>query len=225
MRINIPMIEQSLQALVASISQQMEDADAAREHALPLHRRCIRECSLAIRAVHRYDYDEAKQHIKQAKQYLDSAADILRPHPEIYYAGFIQDAQKEYAEANLTYEIVTSSRFPTPDDLCIDTAPYVNGLAETVGELRRHVLDHIRLGNYNDSERLLKIMDEVYYVLITLDFPDAITRGLRRSTDIARGCLEKTRGDLTASQGHIQLKEELAYLRSEREKNSQQTAS
>ena len=121
--------------------------------------------------------------------------------------------EKEYAEARLTYELVTASNFPTPEELRVGCAPYMNGLAEAVGELRRHILDRMRRGEIEESERYLEIMDDIFYVLTTLDFPDAITRGLRRSTDVARGCLEKTRGDLTAHHGHLQLARKMDLLR------------
>ena len=201
-----------LEKIAACLTRDMEEADSAREKALPLHRQSIRASSLAIRAVHRYEYSEAHNHLTQSHKFLNEASELLRPYPMIYYAGFLQDAQKEYAEASITYAVVTSLSFPTPQELGIDNAPYANGLAESVGELRRHVLDHIRRGEFSQSETLLEVMDEIFYVLTILDFPDAITRGLRRSADIARGCLEKTRGDLTANYGHLRLEKEVREL-------------
>lgn len=202
-----------LNEIVGRISHKMEDADRARERGLSTHRQAIREASLAIRAVHRREFEEAGQHLEQARRALDQVASELEPHPEVYYAGFLQDAEKEYAEARLTYELVTASHFPTPEELRVGCAPYLNGLAEAVGELRRHILDRMRRGEIEESERILDLMDEIFYVLTTLDFPDAITRGLRRSTDVARGCLEKTRGDLTAHYGHLHLEREIERLR------------
>ncbi|MBQ7568730.1 haloacid dehalogenase [bacterium] len=187
-----------LENIIGGIVGSMETADKAREQALPLHRQAIRQCSLAIRAVHRREFDSARQQLQQASETLREAATLLQPHPEVFYAGFLQDAQKEYAEASITLAIVTKSALPNPQDLHISAAAYVNGLAESVGELRRHCLDRMRQGELAECERLLGIMDEIFFLLTTVDFPDAITRGLRRNTDIARGCLEKTRGELTA---------------------------
>ncbi len=202
-----------LNDIIAGITGQMEEADRARERGLPIHRLAIREASLAIRAVHRCEYGEARQHLDRARQALDQVTGELRGHPEVYYAGFLQDAEKEYAEASLTFQLVTGSPFLGPEELGVGHAPYLNGLAEAVGELRRHILDQMRRGEIEDSERLLGLMDDIFYVLTTVDFPDAITRGLRRSTDLARSCLEKTRGDLTAHYGHVHLEHEIERLR------------
>lgn len=204
-----------LNDIIASISRSLEDVDRARERGLSLHRQAIRESSLAIRAVHRREFDEALQHLEEARRVLDRVAAELEPHPEVYFAGFLQDAEKEYAEARLTFELVRGSHFPGPAELQVGHAPYLNGLAEAVGELRRHILDRMRSGEIAETERLLEVMDDIYYVLTTVDFPDAITRGLRRSTDVARGCLEKTRGDLTTLYGHLQLERQMELLRSQ----------
>ena len=202
-----------LNDIVARISRAMEDTDRARERGLTVHRQAIREASLAIRAVHRGELSEARQHLGSARESLDRVRGELQAHPEIYYAGFLQDAEKEYAEASLTFELVTGLNFPGPEELGVGHAPYLNGLAEAVGELRRHILDRMRRGEVEESERILEVMDDIFYVLTTLDFPDAITRGLRRSTDVARGCLEKTRGDLTAHYGYLHLEREMKSLR------------
>ena len=203
-----------IETIVDSIVAAMETADKAREKALPLHRLAIRRCSLAIRAVHRREFDSARQELEQAKQTLEEISQLLMPHPEVYYAGFLQDAQKEFAEASLTLAIVTQSPLPAPRDLNVSEAAYVNGLAECVGELRRHCLDRMRQGALLESERLLEVMDEIFSHLTLVDFPDAITRGLRRTTDIARGCLEKTRGELTACHDNQHLIAEMNQLRS-----------
>ncbi len=209
------MSKNQLHEVVGQISRQMEEADAARERGLTMHRRSIRESSLAIRAIHRLEPDQARQHLEDSRQALDQVRAELQAHPEVYYAGFLQDAEKEFAEASLTFELVTGSRFPPPEELQVGNAPYLNGLAEAVGELRRHILDRMRGGEIETAERLLGLMDEIFCVLTTVDFPDAITRGLRRSTDVARGCLEKTRGDLTAHYGHLHLEREIGRLRAQ----------
>ena len=144
--------------------------------------------------------------MSQAAALLAEMTLDLRDHQDIYYAGFVQDAQKEYAEAVTFNALVQHRSLPLPDELLISYAAYLNGLAEAVGELRRYVLDQLRHGNYDDCEIFLRYMDDIYALLISVDFPDAITSGLRRTTDAARGILEKTRGDLTSaiSQAHLQ---------------------
>jgi translin len=190
-------IRNQLEVISAQINDHFERVESARDQGLSLHRKVIKHCSLGIRAIHRQEFPEAEGLLQQARQLLDEADAALREFPVIYYAGFLQDAQKEYAEGRLTQALITRTPLPTPQEIGVDYAPYLNGMAEAVGEMRRYILDRIRAGDLSESERLLDVMDDVYYILISMDFPDAITRGLRRSTDVARGCLERTRGDLT----------------------------
>jgi len=116
---------------------------------------------------------------------------------DVYWAGYVQDAQKELVEASCTFALVNGSILPEPTALGVAPAPFLNGLAEAVGELRRYLLDMLRRGEVDGCEQLLMAMDDIYSLLVTLDYPDALTGGLRRTTDNTRGILEKTRGDLT----------------------------
>ena len=170
---------------------------AARERALPKSRAAIRLCANAIRAAHRNEFSQVNRLLAEAGGLLRDMALDLRDHLDIFYAGFVADAQKEYAEAALTSAMIQREPLPPPDELGVEYAPYLNGLGEAVGELRRYVLDRMRQGNLDGCEALLADMDEIYSLLITLDYPDAITGNLRRTTDSVRGILEKTRGDLT----------------------------
>jgi translin len=152
---------------------------------------------IAIRAVHRSEFDTAAELIERAQDKTAEVNRLLGDFPEIYHSGFVSDAQKELAEASLTLALVRADPLPSPAALHMAEAPYLNGLGEAVGELRRHVLDVLRTGAVEESERHLQAMDDIYAVLVTVDFPDAITGGLRRTTDVTRGILEKTRADLT----------------------------
>jgi translin len=142
-------------------------------------------------------------------------AEDLRDHQDIFYAGFVQDAQKEYAEAATFTALAQNRPLPLARELAIDWAPYLNGLGETVGELRRYILDQLRQGNYGTCEALLRSMDDIYALLISIDYPDAITGGLRRTTDAARGILEKTRGDLTIAVSQAQLQKVMLALQND----------
>jgi translin len=185
---------------------------AARERALPKSRAAIRSCANSIRATHRQEVAAASSLLEQAATLLQEMAEDLRDHQDIFYAGFVQDAQKEYAEA-ATFSALTQNRpLPLAPELGIDWAPYLNGLGEAVGELRRYVLDQLRQSNYDACELLLHYMDDIYALLTTIDYPDAITGGLRRTTDAARGILEKTRGDLTIAVGQAQLQRAMLAL-------------
>jgi translin len=182
------------------ITRRFDATMEARERALPASRAAIRSCANAIRAIHRGELDLAHRLMDEAKVSIDAGLDAVRDRPEIRYAGYLQDAQKEYAEAKITESVVTrSEHVPTPEELGVEDAPYLNGMAEAIGEARRHILDLLRHGRVADGEEIVSAMDDMYAVLVTMDYPDAITANLRRSTDVARSLIEKTRGDLTVA--------------------------
>ncbi len=185
---------------------------AARERALPKSRAAIRACANSIRASHRQEFAAAGELLRQAEALLAEMAADLHDHQDIFYAGFVQDAQKEYAEAATFSALAQNRSMPLAPELSIDWAPYMNGLGEAVGEMRRYVLDQMRQGNYDRCELILRHMDDIYALLTTIDYPDAITGGLRRTTDATRGILEKTRGDLTVAVGQAQLQRAMLAL-------------
>ena len=187
----------NLDSIAEQIRQDFSAKDAAREKALPLCRDAIRCCSQAIRAVHRQEFDQAAESLKSARNLLTEAAQAVAAYSELSNTGFIRDAQKEFAEGSILLALVTGKQLPVPGELGIEAAAYLNGLGEAVGELRRYLLDGMRQGDLSRSEELLLAMDDIYNVLVTIDFPDAITGGLRRTTDMVRGVLERTRSDLT----------------------------
>src|SRR3989441_3202232 len=188
---------------------------AARERALPKSRAAIRYCANSIRATHRQEFHAAEELASQAYALLLEMSNDLRDHQDIFFAGFVQDAHKEYAEAVTFAALVQHRPLPTASELSIGWAAYLNGLGETVGELRRHVLDQLRHGTIESCESLLDHMDDIYALLTTIDFPDAVTSGLRRTTDAARGVLEKTRGDLTTAVAQAQLQRAMRALQQE----------
>jgi translin len=188
-----------LESLSRDLHERFDAKTAARERALPAARRSIRASANAIRAVHRGEYDVALGLIRDSRAALDEGMDGVDAHPDVRYAGYLLDAEKEYAEANLTLALVTDSPLPSPSDVAVGDAPYLNGLAEAIGEGRRHILDLLRTGDVERAERILASLEEMYGVLVTMDYPDAITMNLRRSTDVARSLIEKTRGDLSVA--------------------------
>ena len=190
-------LTKNLESIADQIRLTFSAKDAAREKALPLCREAIRHCSNAIRAVHRQEFDQAKDLLQSARNLLNKAEQAVAAHSELSNTGFIRDAQKEFAEGSITLALVTEKQLPDPGELDIDSAAYLNGLGEAVGELRRYLLDSIRRGDLSRGEELLSAMDDIYGILVTMDFPDAITGGLRRTTDMVRGVLERTRSDLT----------------------------
>jgi translin len=181
------------------VRERLDAKNKARETALARSREIIRACANSIRAMHRSEFEEAKRLINEAETKHRELAAEVGGFPEIYFAGYVQDAQKEFAEACTTYAIVKGEPLPHPKELAVECAAYLNGLAEAMGEMRRQVLDVMREGDVEKAETILDLMDEVYFALVTFDYPDAVTGGLRRNTDMVRGVLERTRGDLTVA--------------------------
>jgi translin len=188
-----------LQNIVDTICEQLEAKNAVRDETLRRSRALIRFCANSIRASHRDDFADAQSLLATAQAAAAEMIADAKQYPDLFYAGYTQDALKEVSEAHITYALFTGNDLPTPEDLKVEQAAYLNGLAEAVGELRRYVLDRLRRGDVATGERLLAAMDDIYSQLITVDFPDAITGGLRRQTDMVRGVLERTRGDLTTA--------------------------
>jgi translin len=190
---------EKLERIAEQIRKKFDARTSARDKALAQARQLTRACSLAIRAVHRDDVETMDAQLQEARQLADALRNSLTSHPDLYYAGYTQDALKEFVEANVTCALIRNHPLQTPEELVVEPATYLNGLAEVVGELRRRTLDILRHGYSEEAERLLGYMDEIYSIMVTMDYPDAITNGLRRQTDLARGIIEKTRGDITFS--------------------------
>lgn len=195
------------------IRAEMESASAVRDQAIAQSRILIRQCANTIRAIHRQQWDDAPGLLKEVQDAAAAMKNLLIDHPSLYHAGYTQDALKEYVEAFVVYAIIRDEALPTPQALDVPANTYANGTAEAASELRRHILDIIRHeGRFDEAERMLGAMDEIYTVLMTIDFPDAITGGLRRRTDALRGVLERTRGDFTISRRQQSLQDALQTL-------------
>lgn len=195
-----------------SVREYFDSKHRAREQALPLTREVIRLSANAIRAVHRGEFEAAEGLIAKGRSNLDRARESLSDHPDIFHAGFVHDAQKEFAEANCTLALIAGRSLPTPEALGVMTASYINGLAEAIGELRRHLLDALRHGDIEHCEEALEAMGDIYDVLVTMDYPEAVTSGLRRNTDAMRGILERTRGDFTMAAVQRRLESRISEL-------------
>lgn len=199
----------NLNSIAAKIRRDFTAKDETREKVLPLCREVIRNSSRAIRAVHRQEFEPADRLLKSARKLLSEAEQTVAGYSELRYTGFFHDAQKEFAEASITLALITERKVPTPDKLKISFNAYLNGLGEACGELRRYLLDSIRRDDLSRVEELLMAMDDIYNILVTMDFPDAITGGLRRTTDMVRGILERTRSDLTLVRQQSKLENKL----------------
>ena len=189
----------SLETIIDRIVADLNHKNQVRDITLQRSREMIRYCANSIRATHRRAFEDAAALLAQAK---DAAAQMItdaRAFPDVYYAGYVQDATKELVEAAITLAVITNQPLPEPEELQVEYAAYLNGLGEATGEMRRYALDAIRRDELETAERLLSVMDDIYTYLVTIDFPDALTGGLRRTTDLVRGVTERTRGDLTTT--------------------------
>ena len=204
-----------LESIANQIREKFDIRTARRDQALAEARQLTRACSLAIRAVHRDDKEVMEGHLRDARSLADKLRSELANYPDLFYAGYTQDALKEFVEANVTCALIQNQPLQTPEELNVEEVTFLNGLAEVVGELRRRILDILRSGYSEEAERLLGYMDEIYSILVTMDYPDAITNGLRRQTDLARGIIEKTRGDVTSSLRGAYLTEAIKQLSSQ----------
>ncbi len=190
---------EKLEKIAEQIRATFDAQTAARDQALTHARALTRACALSIRAVHRDEIDVMQAHLDEARRLASTLRSGLADYPALYYAGYTQDSLKEFAEASITCALIQRNPLPLPEELNLPPHTYLNGLAESVGEMRRRCLDMLRQDNSAEAERLLGYMDEIYSILVTMDYPDAITNGLRRQTDIVRAIIERTRGDVTFS--------------------------
>jgi len=188
-----------LETIVEEIRDEFEAKNAVRDEALQRSRALIRHCANAIRAAHRGDFEASEALLATASEAAVELTTGVEGYPDLYHAGYTQDALKEYVEAQVVHAFIRDGALPTPADLAVEAPAYLKGLAEAASEMRRHSLDLMRQNRLERAEQMLAIMDEVYSQLTTVDFPDAITGGLRRTTDMLRGVVQRTRGDLTTA--------------------------
>jgi translin len=201
-----------LENIAEQIRQTFDAQTATRDKALGQARALTRACALSIRAVHRDETDVMQAHLDEARLLAEALRTDLAGYPAFYFAGYTQDSLKEFAEARITCALIRRQALPTPEELDLPPSTYLNGLAESVGEMRRRCLDMLRQDNSAEAERLLGHMDDIFAILVTMDYPDAITNGLRRQTDVIRAIIERTRGDVTFSLRGEKLERSLSHL-------------
>jgi translin len=196
---SVPHAPPDLDALETAVRSELDGKYDARELALKNCRKIIRLSANAIRALHRNDPPTAEELLVEARTLIAEAEEPLQEHLDIYYAGFFYDAVKEYAEAELTAALLAGEPLPLPDELGLHAVPYLKGLGEAVGEQRRRLLDQLRTGQLQDAEDTFAAMETIHDLLTSLDYPDGMTAGLRRTTDVARALIERSRADLTTT--------------------------
>jgi translin len=199
----------NLSSTVDRIRAALDQKNAARDAAYTRSRRLVRFCANAIRAAHRADWDQSYSLLSEARGAAAELVQDLGGYPDLYHAGYTQDALKEWVEAECTCSLIAAKPLPGPEQLHVEPAAYLNGLAEAASEMRRHALDLMRGDDLDRAEEVLRAMEEIHSLLVTVDFPDAITGGLRRRNDSLRGVLERTRGDLTLAVRQERLRQAL----------------
>lgn len=205
-------MENHLEPLSDRIRESFEQKNENRDAALAQSRELTRHAANAIRAIHRDDNQLAQEHLAEANRLAEALRTGLTDEPDLYYSGYTQDALKEFCEAHLTVATILNQVWPSPEDLQVEYATYLNGMSEVVGELRRRIMDLMRAGHSSEVERLMEVMDDIYALLVTMDYPDALTYGLRRRTDIARSIIERTQADVTISYRQQLLEKRIADL-------------
>jgi translin len=200
----------NLDAVIGAAREALEATHGAREVALTHGRALTRTCANAIRAMHRGALSEAREALAAAVEEAREVTTSLSEHPDLLYAGYVQDAHKELAEAACLLALIEESSLPTPEELGIEAAAYLNGLAEAASEGRRFTLDRLRAGELSRAEAMLSAMDEILSQLVTIDYPDAVTSGLRRTCDALRAVVERTRGDVTLTVVQERLRDSLS---------------
>jgi translin len=199
----------SLAPIAEELRAVLDAKNAAREQGLVLSRKVVRLSANGIRAIHRGERQGAEALLDEARRCLEDASTAMADHPDVRHAGFLHDAAKEYAEGRITHALVFGLPIPHPRALGVEAPAYLNGMGEAIGEMRRHLLDLMRRGDLERSEHLLEAMDEIYALLTSMDYPDAMTGGLRRTTDVTRSIVERTRGDLSTTIIQHELKQAL----------------
>jgi len=192
--------------------EQLEQVHRDREEAYTTSRQVVQSASATIKAVHRGEFDEASEQVAQTRELHDRMMAAVAASPAIGYAGFVGDAAREYAEAALVLALIAGHELPGPAEMGVEHADWLNGLGDTVGELRRHVLDLIRHDEVEEAERYLEMMDEILQTIMSFDYPESVTKGLRKRSDQARGAVERTRGDLTTALRQSRLERRMKEL-------------
>ncbi len=189
----------ALEQIATKALDAFTEKNTVRELALQYSRSIIRLSANAIRSVHRRETGKAKDLISQATNYINQTNTILQTNPDIYYAGYLAEARKEFSEANITMALLLQQPLPQPEELGVNITDYLKGLGDSVGEVRRYILDSLRRDEWQQCEDAMEIMDQIYSLLVAIDFPEGVTGGLRNTNDMVRRTLERTRGDFTVA--------------------------
>ncbi|MFX1321058.1 MAG: hypothetical protein ACFFAQ_05365 [Promethearchaeota archaeon] len=188
----------TLKNIFSELTESLDKLDLDREEILKISRIIIRECSIAIKSIHRKEFDQYEIKMQLVKNNHEKLVSLVNKTPGIFYK-YLKTPEQEYAEAVSFYSIILKKKVPSPHEMKIDPLNFALGLADVVGELRRYALDNIRDSQVKDLNEILESMDDIYSNLFSLDYPSGLIQDLRQKTDRARLIIEKTRGDISIS--------------------------
>jgi translin len=203
----------SLEPILEPIMEEIESDDEIREKALPLSRKAVRTCSQSIKASHRGDFEKAHSLIQEAHAIIEKGQEIMAESDFVSKSNIMRQAHQELAEAANVLSLLKDGTYTPPEKYDIELRSYLTGLGDTVGELRRAILDSLREDEVDYAESLLEFMEEILEELNSFDFPNALIPNLRRKCDVARSLIEKTRGDITSAVRQKMIVDELADFR------------
>ena len=188
----------NLDKIVDKIEKSIDDKDKIREQALRTSREIIIGCRKAIQCIHQNLMKDAKNNIRKSSTKLQKLYELTANHPELYHAGFVENAAQELVEANCLYSVMRGKDLPDPDELQTTYSSYLLGLCDLVGELRRTALDSIRTGKAKKADNYLSMMEEIYDVIIRFDYPSGLIP-IKKKQDMVRNLIERTRGELAVA--------------------------
>lgn len=207
----------SFKNIILEIIEELDERDKIREKVLSLSREIVRCAGFAIRAMHRGELKDAEEKLKMAEELLKEAVTATARCEEYVYKGFMTTAFQEYVEARLLHAFITGREIPSPRELGVPSIPYLMALGDFVGELRRNALICMKDGKFEEAEKALELMEEVYMNMMLIDYPEMSSLGFRQKCDFARSLLERTRAELLLVSQEAKLAEMIEKLLKERD--------
>ena len=184
---------------------ELDKANGIREKILNLSRESIRKSSIAIKHLHRGEYDLADKLITENHSLIHEINNLGSEMKPIRF-GMLLTSNQEYVESIFLQAFLRKKPYPNFEDLKVPHLSYLHGLTDFVGELRRVILDTLRQDkDIEIAIEALDLMDDLYSLLLSIDYPDSLTFNLRKKTDFVRNITEKTRGDVTLAINRLQL--------------------
>ena len=185
-----------LHELMSEAEQALAAEEEATNLAFNLSRKIIRKTKTAIHGIHAGQRDP--ELIDSISSDLAGLVEAVAGYPKLVYGADVESAMMEFAETVIYDYALRGEEIPSYRVLEITPAAWVLGLADSIGELRRDMLDRLMKGNLPEATRIFSKMEELCDVLMTLDIKDSVVP-VRRKQDIARGIMERSRTDLATA--------------------------